>query len=512
MRRKEVPKSNGKLRPLGIPTWSDKLVQEVIRSILEAYYDPQFSDNSHGFRPNRGCLTALSHIQKVWMGTKWFIEGDIKGCFDNIDHTILMSIIRTNIKDNRFTRLVEGLLKAGYCEQWTYHPSHSGTPQGSIVSPILANIYMDRLDKFVEQSLMPALTRGKRRTDNTTYNRLHNQMNKAKQYGKIERIKTLRKAMQQLPSVDPYDEGYRRLRYIRYADDFLLGLVGTRAEAEEIKASLTTFLGTELKLTLAAEKTLITHAQTGRAKFLGYDIGTLASDTKMDTRKHRSVNGKIGFYIPDDVIPKKSKRYMRDGKPIHRPELLNDSEYDNIILYQGEYRGLVNYYGLAHNLQTLSYLQWIMRSSLLKTLARKGNTTVAKVATKLQATTQTTEGPRKCLKVIVPRAGKTPLVAVFGGISLRRRRNPAMQDQVTLPYARKRSEIIERLLNDTCEVCGSKKDIQMHHIRRLADLNKQGRREKPEWMKIMISRQRKSIPLCARCHNDIHHNRPRSKT
>lgn len=167
---------------------------------------------------------------------------------------------------------------------------------------------------------------------------------------------------------------------------------------------------------------------------------------------------------------------------------------------------------MAHNLQTLSYLQWIMRSSLLKTLARKGNTTVAKVATKLQATTQTTEGPRKCLKVIVPRAGKTPLVAVFGGISLRRRRNPAMQDQVTLPYARKRSEIIERLLNDTCEVCGSKKDIQMHHIRRLADLNKQGRREKPEWMKIMISRQRKSIPLCVRCHNDIHHNRPRSKT
>ncbi len=511
VRRVEIPKRKGGKRPLGMPSWSDKVVQDVIRSILEAYYEPQFSDYSHGFRPNRGCLTALSEIHNVWIGTKWFIEGDIKGCFDNIDHHILMNILRENILDNRFLRLIEGALNAGYCEEWTYHPSLSGSPQGGIVSPILSNIYMDRLDKYVEETLIPIYTRGHRRKGHPHYKRIGDMVDYYRKKGQLDKAEDLRREMQQYPSQDPKDPDYRRLRYIRYADDFLLGLAGPMMEAKDIKDRISMFLGTELKLTLSAEKTLITHAHTERARFLGYEIGIMAAPTKFDERRKRSVNGKVGMYIPEDVIRTKRERYLRDGKPIHRPELLNDSEFDIIVRYQSEYRGLVNYYGLAQNLGSLGYLGFTMATSLLKTLAAKNQTRLMTEVKRLKSTTPTSEGPRKCLKLIIPREGKKPLIAIFGGISLKRLKNPVIIDQVILPYIRMRSEIIERLLNDTCEVCQSKERIEMHHVRKLAGLNKKGKREKPLWMKIMISRKRKSIPLCKRCHDDIHHNRPTSK-
>jgi hypothetical protein len=216
-------------------------------------------------------------------------------------------------------------------------------------------------------------------------------------------------------------------------------------------------------------------------------------------------------YIPEDVIQAKRKRYLRDGKPIHRPELQNDREYDIIVRYQGEYRGLVQYYGLAQNLAQLGYVKWTMETSLLKTLASKNQTSTTKESKRLQATIKTSDGPRKCLQLIIQREKKKPLVATFGGLSLKRRKNPVIEDRVILPYVRMRSEIVERLLNDTCEVCGGKANIQMHHVRHLRDLNKKGKKEMPLWMKIMISRKRKSIPLCKGCHDDVHSNRPKSK-
>jgi group II intron reverse transcriptase/maturase len=507
VKRVLIDKPKGGKRPLGLPVWSDKVVQDIIRSILEAYYEPQFSKHSHGFRPKRGCHTALKEIDEVWQGTKWFIEGDIKGCFDNIDHTLLMNILRENIHDNRFLRLIEGALKAGYCEEWKYHPSLSGSPQGGIVSPILSNIYIDRLDRFVQDTVIPEYTRGTRRKEGEEYRRLHSLSTYYRNTGRIERAEELRKAMQQYPSVDPNDEEYRRLRYVRYADDFLLGYAGTLAEATEIKEKIAAFLRTQLNLTLSADKTLITHASTGRARFLGYEIGTMYCQTKFDKLRKRAVNGKIGLYIPEDVLQKKRQRYLRDGKVHHRTELMNDSEYDIIIRYQAEYRGLVQYYTLAQNRCRLGYVGFTMETSLLKTLASKGRTTFAKTLKRLKSTTQSPHGPRTCLKLTIERAGQRPLVAIFGGLSLRRKQT-AIKDQVLMPYIRRRSEIVERLLNNTCEVCGSKEHIQMHHVRHLADLNKKGRREKPLWMKIMIARKRKSIPLCKRCHDDVHFNRP----
>src|SRR5256712_2171372 len=416
VKRVLIDKPKGGKRPLGLPIWPDKVVQDIIRSILEAYYEPQFSTHSHGFRPKRGCHTALDDIEETCTGTKWFIEGAIKGCFDNIEHTILMNILRENIQDNRFLRLIEGALKAGYCEDWKYHPSLSGSPQGGIVSPILSNIYMDRLDKFVENTLIPEHTQSERREEHPIYGQLNNQLATARRQGNLERIKALWREMKQYPSQNPDDPGYRRLRYVRYADDFLLGFAGPLIEAHQIKERISTFLATELKLTLSAEKTLITHAQTGRARFLGYEIGIMECPTKLDrTRGTRTVNGKVGMYIPKDVIQAKRKRYLRDGEPIHRTELINDSKYDIIYRYQGEYRGLVHYYGMAQNLAELGYIRWTMETSLLKTLACKNQTSVMKETKRLQSTIETPEGPRKCLKLVIHREKKTPLVAIFGG-------------------------------------------------------------------------------------------------
>ena len=356
VRRVLIDKPQGGKRPLGIPDWSPKVVQDIVRSILEAYYEPQFSDHSHGFRPKRGCQSALTKIHNTWNGTTWFIEGDIKGCFENIDHHLLMNILRENIHDNRFLRLIEGALKAGYCEDWIYHPSLSGSPQGGIVSPILSNIYLDKLDKFVEKTLIPEYTKSDKRETNPAYGHVANQLQTARRQGNLERVRALQKELRKHPSKTQDDPGYRRLRYIRYADDFLFGFAGPFEESHQMKEKVASFLQTELKLPLSAEKTLMTHAHTGRARFLGYEIGIMYSATKLDDRFRRSVNGAVGMYIPEDVIQAKRKRYLRDGKPIHRPELQNDSEYDIIVRYQGEYRGLVQYYGLAQNLAQLGYV------------------------------------------------------------------------------------------------------------------------------------------------------------
>ena len=260
------------LRPLGLPSWSDKLVGEVVRLLLEAYYEPRFSDRSHGFRKQRGCHTALREIQRTWTGTVWFVEADISGCFGSLDHQVMLRILAERIHDNRFLRLIANMLKAGYLEDWQYHETLSGCPQGGVVSPILSNIYLDKLDQFVEQELIPQYTQGRIRRHNPEYRRLNDRRRCARKKDDRATARELLRQMRTVPCGDPMDPGYRRLRYCRYADDEILGFTGPKAEAEEIKSKLAVFLREELALTLSADKTLITHARTQAARFLGYEI------------------------------------------------------------------------------------------------------------------------------------------------------------------------------------------------------------------------------------------------
>ncbi len=385
------------------------------------------------------------------------------------------------------------------------------------MSPILANIYLDWLDRFVEQVLIPENTRGIHRRPNPAYQRKRGEAERHSRNGRAERAVICRREMRQIPSLDPNDPGYRRLRYVRYADDFLLGFIGPKNEAEQIKARLAGFLRETLKLELSAEKTLVSHATEQGARFLGYEVVSQHCDTKVHLvqradlpkpYRKRAINCVIALRLPAGVVERRCSLYMRAGKAIHRAELEQDSDFSIVAGYQSEYRGYVEYYALAQNIGWLNKLRWVMETSLLKTLAGKHRTSVVRISRRYHAVVQTVEGPRPCLEVKVDREGKVPLVARFGGLPLCRKSTAILTDRVLTSRRLAGVELLQRLQAKRCEICGNTEDVQVHHERKLADLNVKGRCEPPVWKRLMASRRRKTLVLCRECHVAVHAGRP----
>jgi len=512
VRREYISKkrNSAKKRPLGLPTFTDKLVQEVLRMILEAIYEPTFSDYSHGFRPNRDCHTALNSLKQEFTGVTWFIEGDIKGCFDNIDHHVLVDIINSKIKDARLIKLIWKFLKAGYMEDWKYNSTHSGCPQGGVISPLLSNIYLNELDKFAEKTAKD-FYKPRDRVRTPEYAKVAHRKYYATKLLKtatgqkkselLKKVKVLKSELRKVPCTSKTD---KVIKYIRYADDFIIGVKGDRADCERIKQQFSEFISGKLKMELSEEKTLITHSNN-YARFLGYDVRVRRDQTAKPSgdKLIRTLNYSVELNVPfaDKIMPflfdKAIIKQTHGGEIEHiaRKYLYRCTDLEIVDTYNSELRGICNYYGIASNFISLNYFAYLMEYSCLKTLAGKHKSTSKKIRDKFPA-----KGGGWGIPYDTKKGQKYRVFAKFtdckGGNSF----NDVIVEYA-IRHAGMTTTLEKRLSAKVCELCGkTNTPLAMHHVNKVKNL-----KGKEQWEIVMIAKKRKTLAVCKNCHHKIHH-------
>lgn len=522
-RREYIEKKNSKKkRPLGIPSGDDKLVQEVVRMLLEAIFEPNFSNRSHGFRPKRSCHTALKQIHDTFTGAHWFVEGDIEKCFDSFDHHIIVNLLKQRVDDEKLIALTWKFLKAGYMEQWQYHKTYDGVPQGSGISPILSNIYLSELDTYMEEykagfDIGTSSKRQRSREYRNAIGRAYiykkrgaeiwDNLTEEERKSRARELKARQSVIRELPATVAHDDGYKTVQYTRYADDFLIGVIGSREDAQKVKDDVKQFLAEKLKLNMSDEKTKITH--TGdRARFLGYDISV--SRDQLATKTRNGKTQRCHSYVVKLLVPREkwvgklleykamkvtiNENGKERYKALHRGKLINLSDIDILSAYNSEIRGLYNFYSIANDSYKIGVFANLMKYSMFKTFANKYKTNVNVIKARyFKNGNFTVEYQTK--------SGTKQAVYYNKGFS---RKLEVMNAEVSLlPHYSKYdrfNSLRNRIKFGLCEMCGQKTDnISLHQVKRLKDL-----KGVKAWEILMLEKRRKTLAVCPKCHSEIH--------